>query len=155
MARLELTLMRYDLALYEEYLRENPATVESHPAGQGATSPQSRRISGGEYFRENPATVESHPAGQGAISPQSRRISRTATVTLPSGRVVDQETYRRFTEPLTFTKVAGPRKAALIELLDRERLPWTWETGEDELEARLKRHSRGLHAEFVRTHPQD
>lgn len=59
----------------------------------------------------------------------------------------------RFSEPLSFTRVAGPRKAALIDSLDELGL-WDgrWETPEATLEARLRRHSPEKHREFVKQH---
>ena len=59
----------------------------------------------------------------------------------------------RFSEPLSFTRVAGPRKAALIETLGELGL-WdgSWETSEAILEARLRRHSPEKHRQFVEQH---
>ena len=59
----------------------------------------------------------------------------------------------RFSEPLSFTRVAGPRKAALIESLGELGL-WDgcWETSEATLEARLRRHSPEKHRQFVGQH---
>ena len=59
----------------------------------------------------------------------------------------------RFSEPLSFTVVAGPRKAALIELLS-ELGGWDerWETSEATLEADLKRRSPEEHRKFVEQH---
>ena len=59
----------------------------------------------------------------------------------------------RFSEPLLFTRVAGPRKAALIESLGELGL-WDgcWETSEALLEARLRRHSPEKHQRFVERH---
>ena len=59
----------------------------------------------------------------------------------------------RFSEPLSFTRVAGPRKAALIESLGELGL-WggCWETPEATLESRLRQHSPAKHREFVEQH---
>ena len=59
----------------------------------------------------------------------------------------------RFSEPLSFTRVAGPRKAALIESLGELGL-WDgcWETSEATLEASLRRHSSEKHRQFVEQH---
>ena len=57
----------------------------------------------------------------------------------------------RFSEPLSFTRVAGPRKAALIESLG-ELWDGRWETSEETLEARLRRHSPERHRQFVEQH---
>ena len=59
----------------------------------------------------------------------------------------------RFSEPLSFTVIAGPRKGALIDLLGELGL-WDgcWETPEAALEERLMRHSAEKHREFVEQH---
>ena len=59
----------------------------------------------------------------------------------------------RLSEPLSFTVVAGPRKAALIELLSElGRWDGCWETSEATLEAQLKRGSPEKHRKFVEQH---
>ena len=59
----------------------------------------------------------------------------------------------RFSEPISFTLLAGPRKSALIKSLDELGL-WDgcWETSEATLESRLRRHSPAKHREFVEKH---
>ena len=59
----------------------------------------------------------------------------------------------RFSEPLSFTRVAGPRKTALIGSLGELGL-WDgcWETSEATLEALLRRHSPEKHRQFVEQH---
>ena len=59
----------------------------------------------------------------------------------------------RFSEPLSFTRVAGPRKAALIDSLGELGL-WDgcWETSEATLEALLRQHSPKKHRDFVEQH---
>ena len=56
----------------------------------------------------------------------------------------------RFSEPLSFTLVAGPRKAALIDSLGKLGL-WDgcWETPEATLESRLRQHSPAKHRKLV------
>ena len=56
----------------------------------------------------------------------------------------------RFSEPLSFTRVAGPRKAALIDSLGELGL-WDgcWETPEATLESRLRQHGPAKHRELV------
>lgn len=56
----------------------------------------------------------------------------------------------RFSEPLSFTLVAGPRKAALIYSLDELGL-WDgrWQTPEATLEERLEQHCPERHRQFV------
>ena len=59
----------------------------------------------------------------------------------------------RFSEPLSFTVVAGPRKGALIDSLgDLGLWDGCWETSEATLEARLRRYSPERHREFVEQH---
>ena len=59
----------------------------------------------------------------------------------------------RFSEPLSFTRVAGPRKTALIDSLgELGRWDGRWETSEATLEERLKRHSPEKHRRFVEQH---
>ena len=60
----------------------------------------------------------------------------------------------RFSEPLSFTLIAGPRKAALIDVLDQHGLPWTWETPEEDLEERLRQFSEQVYRQFLREHPK-
>lgn len=76
-------------------------------------------------------------------------------VRLRSGRVVDQSTYDRFAGPLDVTVVAGPRKTALVFVLDQYGLPWTWETPEPILEARLRAFDDRVYRQFLRDHPPD
>ena len=74
-------------------------------------------------------------------------------VRLRSGRVVDQNTYDRFAGPLEVTVVAGPRKTALVFVLDQYGLPWTWETPEGILEERLRVFDERVYKQFLRDHP--
>ena len=76
-------------------------------------------------------------------------------VRLRSGRVVDQNTYDRFAGPLEVTVVAGPRKTALVFVLDQYGLPWTWETPEGILEERLRVFDERVYKQFLRDHPPD
>ena len=50
--------------------------------------------------------------------------------------------------------IAGQRKAALIDVLDQHGLPWTWETSEEDLEARLRQFSEQVYRQFLREHPK-
>ena len=78
-----------------------------------------------------------------------------AKVKLPSGREVDQATYDRFSAPLDVTIVAGPRKTALVFILDQYSLPWTWESTEATLEETLKSYSPAVYAQFLKDHPTE
>lgn len=71
---------------------------------------------------------------------------------LPSGRRVDRATYERFTEPIEVTLVAGPRKTALVFILDQYGLPWTWEAPEGILEERLRQFDGNVYRQFLRDH---
>ena len=75
-----------------------------------------------------------------------------AKVKLPSGREVEQATYDRFSEPLDITIVAGPRKTALIFILDQYSLPWTWESSEGVLEKTLQQFDKRVYEQFLRDH---
>lgn len=55
----------------------------------------------------------------------------------------------RLSEPLSVTLIAGPRKAALIDILERYRLPWTWETPEEDLEEKLRQFSERVYRQFL------
>lgn len=78
-----------------------------------------------------------------------------AKVRLPSVREVDQNTYDRFTEPIKVTLVAGPRKTALVFILDQYGLPWTWESSMSTLEATLRAYSPKVYAQFLKDHPPE
>ena len=56
----------------------------------------------------------------------------------------------RLSEPLSFEVIAEQRKAALIDVLDQHGLPWTWETSEEDLEARLRQFSEQVYRQFLR-----
>ena len=59
----------------------------------------------------------------------------------------------RLSEPICFTRLAGPRKGALISVLDElGRWDGRWETPEARLEEQLKRHSREMHRKFEKQH---
>lgn len=76
-------------------------------------------------------------------------------IRLPSGRVVGRGPYERFAGPLEFTVVAGPRKTALVFLLDRYGLPWTWESSEGVLERTLERFDKRVYEQFLGDHPPE
>ena len=67
-----------------------------------------------------------------------------AKVKLPSGREVDEATYRRFTAPLHGRVIAGPRKSQMIFALDALGQPWGWGETLEVLAARLREQDSEL-----------
>ena len=96
-------------------------------------------------------------------------------ITLRSGRQVDEETYKRFTSPLSLTPLSdeevarirsleadeaervlpriSSRKAVLAFTLDMLGLPWSWQAPLARLELTLMRYDFGLYEEFLRENP--